>query len=249
MLEDFIFHECTTRRPTRMLMTRYLSATHIIFAFVLCPSMFGFPNTRRRNICVAIGKRFIMATQSVPKDPVAMFGSSCFCTADVFFCASERYVQAFLQWRLAAQHKQGPASSNCVAALISDIVMSRSMQRRLGQYEAWIAKKRLDPMTQFSDLTQNCSYSKGTSTILGCLLTKSQWYAHVCGRFLLPLEMIQVMGVPAFPSIAKESGWTCPWSELLAGMFDVDVQRLAGNGLHVCTVAAALLWAWSCIKI
>ena len=83
--EDFIFHECTTRHPTKLLMQRYLGTSHIIFVFVICPRDLGLPCTRKRRMALAISRKFVMRRQRVPESPMAMFGSPLLCDARVFF--------------------------------------------------------------------------------------------------------------------------------------------------------------------
>ena len=244
--EDFIFHECTVRHPTELLMQRYLSKSHITFVFKVCPSLLKLPCTRKRRMAIAISRKFLMRQQPIPQDPMSMFAlKGLSLHAGIFFCAPVDEVQAYLKRCL---RKRKRCQSNDVAAdddapLTGDMILATGYLKHLAGYRRWMVDHNLDPALHFSDLHQTCKYSKGPSTSLGCVLIQSKWYSHASGRLLLPMEAFQLMGVPAYRSCADACGWSCPWAVLLESMKDGDVARLAGNGLHVPCVAAVFMWA------
>ena len=153
-----------------------------------------------------------------------------------FFCAPEEYVQAFFKQMLPR------ASRGRVGHVAFSDVMTRGTARRLAAYEQWILEHDVDPRLLFFDLTQRLAYCKGMKTMIGCILTKSVWYSHGAKRPLTPVEQVQLMGIPVFPSLVERASWSCPCASLLVGTPRQDVARLAGNGLHLACVGAVLIW-------
>jgi hypothetical protein len=85
---------------------------------------------------------------------------------------------------------------------------------------------------------------------LGCLLTKSSFWCHEVQRELIPKESLQVMGLPVFANVVKTCGWGGPLARAFAEgqMGHRHLRRLAGNGMHMPSIGAALLWALCNLK-
>ena len=95
----------------------------------------------------------------------------------------------------------------------------------------------------YCDLSQTCTYAKGLTNRIGCLLTKSSGWSHRLARPLLPREALELMGLPVFPSTVQTVGWQSPWMDGLDSTPEPVLQRIAGNGLHMACVLATLVWA------
>eukprot|EP00975_Prorocentrum_lima_P055044 11541741-Prorocentrum_lima.AAC.1 len=56
------------------------------------------------------------------------------------------------------------------------------------------------------------------------------------------------MGAPAFAESAHLAGWEAPFGDLLCDLPETAARRITGKGLHMPSVAAALLWAMVVIR-
>ena len=223
--EDFIFHECTSTHPTKFLMERYLDRTHWIWTFVLSPEMFAWPATRRRRMCIAVSKRFVMRTHSVPRTPAVLFKimASDYSHSSIFWCATDAEVGAEPSTLTPAQH------------------------RRLKEFQGWVEDRRASGeewVDAFYDVTQSLAYCKKAKRRIGCLLTKTLWWSHADNRAMHAREALQVMGLPMLGAVVEEAGWKPPFGNVMDSMTPSTIRRFAGNGLNMPCVAALLLWCW-----
>ena len=221
--EDFIFHECTRTHPTEFLMRRYLEETHWIWTFVVSPHMLSWPATRHRKMCMAVSKRFVLRSQSVPRSPAVLFKDS-FVGNDssIFWCE--------------------PNADEIEPLTAGD-------QRRLECFQAWVAEQRALGHEEwngeaFYDISQSLKYCKKAQHHIGCLLTKTRWWSHEDERAMSAREALQVMGLPMLGPVAAAAGWKPDFGDAMDLMSPSRVRRFAGNGLHMPCVAALLLWCF-----
>ena len=97
-------------------------------------------------------------------------------------------------------------------------------------------------MDYYSDLTQNLSYMGKPGSKIGCLLTRSKWWSHSAVRELLPMEAVELMGLPVMQHSIDGAGWYGPWQPGVWMLSMANMKHIAGNGMHCGSICAMLVW-------
>ena len=84
------------------------------------------------------------------------------------------------------------------------------------------------------------------------LLTNTLLYSHEASRLVLPEELLLIQGIPV-PGLEAQLGigisGLYPFAGALHDLFqDRAICKLAGNGMHISQVGAALLLALCCAR-
>ena len=91
--------------------------------------------------------------------------------------------------------------------------------------------------------------------LMPSLMTRSVPWSYRYKRELLPLEALEVMGVPIFDEHLPQTliglqSIGCPYKHLLdSSLGDVEVRRLAGNGMSLQVMGVAFLCGLSSVHL
>lgn len=198
----------------------------------MCPSMFGFPCTRRRKLTIAVHKRipFEKFMKGIPANPLANFGAPVVAAGDIYYWSSEADVVTQLDKYIA----EGRTSYSGIAIGSFKELLTGLEAKHLREYEKHIAKDGKARRVHIMDLGQSLSFAKKTRTTIGCLLKRSRWWSHSDQRWLTGCECLALMGLDKN---------VCPW--LFRCMSETEMVALAGNAFHVPSVGAVFLWLLS----
>ena len=93
-MEHLILHECVVHHPSAFLLRRYLGSTHLVISWVLCPSLFGHPCTRRRRFTLALHRSRLRTP--LCRSPEDLFRFTLAASGDIYFSALPVEVDSFL---------------------------------------------------------------------------------------------------------------------------------------------------------
>ena len=102
--EQLILHEWVSLHPVEFLLNEYLGDVYVVISFLICPSVLGFPTTRRRRFSVCIHQGGIGA--SLTTSPMQKFAFRVIADGDIYFSAQWIERDSFLAAHQAASFRE-----------------------------------------------------------------------------------------------------------------------------------------------
>ena len=229
--EAVVLHECVPKHPGEALITTVLGSTHHVRSFCVCPSMLGFPCTRKRRFTIAIHRSFmnnIFETRLTSrKNPIVeAFGGAAKETdssAAAYFVATEAELQSIFTSEARRRRKLRANSW----PTLENVGCRRRLMKHLEEHGC--------DSDLFVDITQDCNRGDPRKTI-GCLLRRSVWWSMRLNRPIVGLEKLQLMG---------NGLRVCPFRDVVPHLTEPQLASLTGNAFHIPTVGAVMFWALS----
>ena len=227
---DFIVEECTpqSERLVEFLM-RFLGSHWQTATWNLCPSHFGFPQTRLRRWTV-YRNQARNRWQSIPT-PLQLFSCAPVLGGRAYWCAPNSIVASSLENARARRGHSGDISFTWMNALTP------------GQYELLLHHLRSDRVPVIVDVTQ--MVPRGQSfRYARCLTRASLMWSLADARPLLPVECLVQMGLPAMFEFGNGGDIDLHWALVISHthLSGSRLQSIAGNAMHPVVCASVLLW-------
>lgn len=241
-----VIHECTSDFDITYL-TIILGAAYTISSIVFSPKDLGFPSSRPRRYTMMVHRSLVH--QCIPyslEDFRSLFFRSCIATGHMFWDAPAEILTAFAA-KLAKKRGLPSTQANGEAWPFRD-VLSQSMLARLLAYERLVKKRKRHPH-YIVNLLQNAMFMNCLSEITPTLLTQtSALWSMKKQRLLAPAEHLVVQGIPLFDARTDSDRFAVELMRKEGKLTDAQVVSLAGNGMSLIAVGAALLFALSTVE-
>jgi len=248
--EDFFIHECTSRFGS-LLMARLLRPKFEVETEQLEPYDFGVPEKRPRKISLGRNLKTVIKLQQFHS---FLFGSIFFktvsCDCSVFAVATTEEQEEKAEY--LALKRNFPARDPRGKAWSIRSVMQTPKRERVREYEYILAKKGYDASHPESaeiavNVTQNPHVMHSLGLVLPSICQGSEFFMIKRQRVYLGTEMLLAMGMPIRNYLHKEfihKGFVDFHQLLKDGLLsDKNCRSMAGNGMHVRVLGAALEWA------
>lgn len=253
--EDVYFTECAPNYKVQVKQAA-LHDTHHIMSVLTGPELFGYPAFRLRSYGAGINRlRFVWVgppPASVQEDFARIFHVPVAMDARMYMTAPWSDVMAFSEGLATSRKiffKRPPEVEGSLANSLH-VLCPASMLSRKGAYERFFVERGASP-PWFADLEHNPKFgAPSQSSFLPTILTHPRIYCWPHGleergqRFMLPDEMLFSHGFDMVPELCGDrplSGLSAIFKELS----DKSTGLLIGNGMHVPTLSAWILYVLS----
>ena len=256
--EHIFFAECTPRyQVQRLLVDKMLD--HEIFNLVTGPEVMGWPVRRQRMLMAGINRKRMkyVGPSNYVEDFTRRFNKAMQLTGDVFFQApAELRAQEYSELARGRKFQVTPEDAlefgACGMSRLFEFMLPPGAMLRLQQYQALRAEHPAEVF--IADVDHNAN-SKGSSagTVWPVQLTHGTVVVIAANiedsRVAVGLEHFAAMGFNIFPP----QGCALPRSPLYGVLQDLTHRQkkyLAGNGMHLATQAAWMLYILSnCVRV
>ena len=246
--EDFFFTECAHAYPADKQAAGLEDLYHVVH-IKTSPHHLGFPVRRPRTFTAGISKEsFVWIGPETDEELQEMwsnlFDRDCFLTGDVYFCASDEQVSAWVSERAAKRKKKLPMNwqRQTVEQLLPMVLPVGAVSRKRKYDDVFETGKALNG-SFLCDLDHNPGYGPTAGPLFPPMDTHPSIYSYVHRRLALPLECFSAQGLDVFPALAGARGLT-PLLPVLESLSDIDARFLAGNSLHVPSYICWMLFVF-----
>ena len=103
---SLVLHECVAPHPSAWLLRRYLGKTHVVISYILCPSIFGHPCTRKRRFSLALARSQLQTPLCESLSPAGLFIFDVVASGDIYISALPVDIDSFLAARGVSAWRQ-----------------------------------------------------------------------------------------------------------------------------------------------
>lgn len=103
---SLVLHECVAPHPSAWLLRRYLGKTHVVISYILCPSIFGHPCTRKRRFTLALARSQLQTPLCESLSPAGLFTFNVVASGDIYVSALPVEIDSYLAARGVSTWRQ-----------------------------------------------------------------------------------------------------------------------------------------------
>ena len=243
-LESIFFTENSHRYPGEQKQA-VLNHEYEILCIRVSPHELGFPMRRPRTFTAGISRaKYVWLGPSdasaIEADYKSWFGKVLQLSGNVYFCASNAQIVAWVRKVLEHKHRALPAGwENAHMDEYLSLLLAPSALGRKHVYDQDRAAKM--SAEYICDLDHNLGFGPSPGPVLPCLDSHPSIFSYNHRRLAIPAELLAAQGIDAMPDL---SGQRQP-SELgllLQQLGDRDLKALLGNSIHVPSYASWFLY-------
>ncbi len=183
----------------------------------------------------------------------ALFFRRCVATGHIYARAPEEYLKRYwselaLKRGLPPQPVPESGSRGSWNWEPRFLLKEGDHQRLLGYEKS--CRKGGRPLKYIVNLAQNATFMNHFSELVPTVLTRTSFlWDMMHSRPFIPLELLEVMGIPVFSPEAKAKDRSAVETLGLSGKLSSDeLRRLSGNAMHLAAVGSVLAFALSMLQ-
>ncbi len=253
-MEDWFFTENSGMYPVQDKQVEALKGTHEVKFVVTCPTDLGFPMRRRRTFSFGFNvQRWEwhgpISQEAIQADFDANFGSVCQLAGDLYLVEADAAIHSFIESTAARRGRRLPADyrEKSMRDLLPYLLPPGALVR-LGQYEKCREDKQSLDGCFMADLDHNVDCGPAPGPELPSLDTHPNIFSFKAGRLALGSELLAAQGVDMFDCNSGRRGLS-PLKPVFDQLGESERRFLAGNGIHIPSFAAWLLYALSNVRL
>jgi hypothetical protein len=229
---------------------QFFGKVYDVSSVIFSPHELGFAATRWRKYVVLLRRASLTWSLRYNQEHFAnIFFRKCVLKDIEHYRADAAEIDKYMQHLAGLRHL--PKRTTSGDAWPCEAVLNPSAQRRLQQYVEMLTNAQFDLAGSnfFVNLTQRPEFAGvSPSGHVPALLRHMLLWSTQAGRVMLPLEKMEVQGVPVFVDATFPR--QCSWRHLLfTGQLSFSaVQALAGNAMHAGAVGTVLMYVLACSK-
>lgn len=245
-IEDVFFQECSETYPYQKKLTEPMSQTHLVLHVAFGPELGGYPARRMRGLSAGLNLRTMHWHGPDPDQVQAhfelFFRRARHGNSDDWLCAPLEDINLDILRRAATRGSRASADSLQQLRQTDPAEFRRCVlpAGKLLNWQVYDGMRKLDATSWCADLDQDAVHGKSRAgETLPAQMRHSTSWSWSANR---PLTSGEIAVAHGFPMFGHGDVAVSPTAAVLRSLSASQLQSLVGNGFHLPTMAAWLLY-------